>query len=167
MAQYEILIKNGTNGAEDGNPIANDKSKGKKPKAEEEKSGKISAESVAGYMAFKRVVAAPLKRAINYQISTVALRTGSMERQQRIQFVTDTAGQVASTVESGILAFAATGGNPAGALLGALIDVVGKVMTAYQKINTLNLNQRYEQISIGLQNARYGGSVGSTMQSRN
>lgn len=165
MAQYEIIIRNESGDDGGKSPIADDKSQDKKkPTAQ---SGKISAESVAGYMAFKRFVAAPVKRAINYQIGTVALRTGAVERQQRIQFFADTASQAASTVESGILAFAATGGNPAGFVAGMLVDLVGKAMTVYQKLNDLTLNRQYEQVSIGLQNARYGGSVASTMQSRN
>lgn len=128
--------------------------------------GKLSAKDVAGYIAYKHYVSPFVKQAVSYQISTVSLKTGRTEHQQRLQFAYDAGSKVVSLVENVAMGFMLSGGNPLGALAGAAVSVVQTAVQYAQAQKTIDLERSAESISIGLQNVRAGGSVASYNSSR-
>lgn len=96
----------------------------------------------------------------NYEISTISLRTGAVEYEQRVSAVYSA---VSQTVGAGaaLIAGGATGG-PAGlavVALGLAANGVRQVINILQRENTLRLNESVENVSISMQNIR-AGTVG-------
>ena len=94
---------------------------------------------------------------INYRISTIALRTGETEHQQRVQFVY---GEVSQAVSSlGAIGMGALMGGPIGAGVAALgvgVSYVMKFIGWAQNASTLRLQKNVEDISIQMQTIRAG-----------
>ena len=128
--------------------------------------GKLTRKDVAGYIAYKHYVSPFVKQAISYRISTVSLRTGRTEHQQRLQFAYDMGSKVVSLVENVAMGLLLSGGNPLGAVAGAAVSVVQTAVQYAQAKNTIDLERNYENISIGLMNIRAGGSVAAYNSSR-
>ena len=128
--------------------------------------GKLTSKDVAGYIAYKHYISPFVKQAINYQISTVSLRTGRTEHQQRLQFAYDIGSKVVSLAENVAMGLLISGGNPLGAVAGAAVSVVQTAVQYAQAQNTIDLERNAENISIGLMNVRAGGSVASYNSSR-
>ncbi len=90
---------------------------------------------------------------INYQINTVSLRTGNNEYEQRLQF-----GYSAAKKGIGMGAAALVGlatGNPM--VIGGVIAMgISKALNISQRINTLQMEENLENVSIGMANVRAG-----------
>jgi hypothetical protein len=100
---------------------------------------------------------------INYQVSTVELRTGSKDLQEKANF----ANQI---IQKGIGIFEATavgavvGGLP-GALAGLALSTAHTAINYAQRQNTLNLQESLENRSIEMMRIR-AGSLGSRSNSQ-
>ena len=107
-------------------------------------------------MSLKRV-ANYAKRAISYEISTVNLRTGENERQQRMQFTYDILGQVSGALTN--IVVGAKVGGAYGAIAAAAYTVVETSISIGQKIGRYNLQKNLENVSLGLARTRSGDSL--------
>lgn len=163
-SNYVITIKNETQGKKK-SPIAGSDSTASK-NTSNNNDGKISREQAAGFFAYKRYISPFVKQALSYGISTVSLKTGRTEYQQRLQFAYDVAGNVAGMGENIAMGFLLSGGNPVGAVAGAAISLIHTAVNYAQSANTFNLNRSLENVSIGLADLRAGGSVASYSNSR-
>lgn len=97
---------------------------------------------------------------INYRISTISLRTGATEYEERASArysaVSQAVGAGMALIAGGVTA------GPAGiavAALGIVANGIQKVVGIAQKSNTLALQESVENVSIGMQNVR-AGTVG-------
>lgn len=97
---------------------------------------------------------------ISYQISTISLRTGATEYEQRasarFSAVSQAVGAGMALIAGGVTA------GPAGvvvAALGIVANGIQKVIGIAQRENTLRLQESVENVSIGMQNVR-AGTVG-------
>lgn len=161
MPTYEIIIKNET--AEDKkSPIADSSSAPSVQNTSPGSSGTANFTSAASkaagaYFAFKKIVAPFVNQSIQHGISTISLRTGQNEQQQRIQFAYDMGKQAFSILES-VAVGAATGGV-AGAVAGAVMGIATTIYSVAQAQDTINMKGNLEDISRGLINARAGGGI--------
>ncbi len=155
---YKIVIQTqGGDSSAPKNPIAGDNNQSKQttPSIEQQR----DKSSVVGYIAYKKYVAPFVKQGIQYSISTVGLKTGNMERQQRMQSAYDIGSQVVGIGES-IAMGAMVGGLP-GAVVGAVMSTATTLIGVAQKQNTLNINQALENQQISMLNARSGAINGN------
>ena len=154
MADYEIVIKDDT--VTKKSPIA------QKTQSESvQDTGRAKAkENVAEYFAFKRIVSPFVRMGIEYGISTVSIRTGRTETQQRMQFAYSVGSKAFGIVEN--IAIGAAVGGLWGAVMSTITTVAGYAINQAK----INLSAASENISIGLINARAGGNVAATSGSR-
>lgn len=159
--EYKIVLVNKTNRSQS-SPIAETDQGGEETKDtsgkgedEKENSGIVNA-----YVFYKKNISPYVKRGIQYQIGTVALRTGNNELQARMQSAYDIANQTVGFVES-VAVGAATGGG-VGAIVAALMSIINTSITIAQKLETFNLQSNMENTSIALMNVRAGGNVATT-----
>ena len=92
-----------------------------------------------------------------YAISTVSLRSGAAEYEQRMSTVYSIGSQVVGA--AGTLVTAGAVGGPAGLAVAAMsiaANGISKLIGIAQKQNTLNLQESVENVSIGMQNVRAG-----------
>ena len=169
MADYsaEIVIKDETQ-SQESSPIANpnggsDSTKNTSPGGKTDPYAKGKA-IVKGYVAVKRIVAPFVSQAINYGISTVAIRTGQHEEQQRWQFAYDMGSKALGLAES--ITVGAMVGGLAGAIGGAVMSIATTVTGYALTQQKINLAESNENISLGFMNARAGGSIATTSGSR-
>lgn len=163
--EYTIWIKNGTKKRE--KAIAGTTGDNQKDNsAQTGENSQLNSKAVAGYIAYKHYVSPFVKQAISYRISTVSLRTGRTEHQQRLQFAYDVGSKVVGLAENVVMGLALSGGNPLGAVAGAAVSVVQTAVQYAQAQNTISLERNAENISIGLMNIRAGGSVAAFNSSR-
>ena len=158
MAQYEIIIRNET-GTEKKSPVAGDHTE----QSSEPKTTQNTSDLVKGLVAFKKITPY-VKQAIQHQISTVELRTGSAELQQQIEFGYQMASTGVSIAESVIVGFSI--GQGAGAIAGAVIGIAGELLNIAYKADTINLKREEENISLGIMDRRAGGSLATYNKSR-
>lgn len=121
---------------------------------EDNKSTKSIIKKVFGYSAIKSFVT----QGLNYNVSTVQLRTGSHEAQQRANFTYSMALQglgVVETIAGGGLV-AGTGG----AAIGLIAGIYGAQIQWLEKQNTVNMQNHLEtyQQNLAAQRATYSGS---------
>ncbi len=158
--EYRIVLVNNTS-EESSSPIAPTSSGGETPT---NTSGKMKRNSLkeqaGGYVFYKRIVAPFVRQGLQYQIGTVALRTGDHELQARLQSAYDIGSQAVGLVENIAVGFMV--GNVGGALAGALLSVAQTGVSLVQKYETFNLNKNLENTSLALMNVRAGGNVAST-----
>jgi hypothetical protein len=150
--QYTITIYDKTTGQ--GSPIAGEQNDGKDTKNDD--SAPDKGEVAFNWMSLKRV-ANYAKRAISYEISTVSLRTGENERQQRMQFAYDILGQTSSAITN--IVIGAKVGGAYGAIAAAAYTVVETSISIGQKIDRFNLQKNLENVSLGLARTRSGDSL--------
>jgi hypothetical protein len=146
---YTITIydKTGSNVS----PIAGEKKGGKETKTDSN-----SGDVALGWMVVQKV-ANYVKRAISFEISMVSLRTGEVERQQRMQFTYDILGQVSDAITN-ISVGALTGGG-VGAVVATAYTAVEASINIGQKIIRYNTQRSLENISLGLARIRSGNSL--------
>lgn len=147
--EYTITIYDKTTGQ--GSPIAGEQNGGKDTKNDD--SAPDKGEIALRWMSFKRV-ANYVKRAISYEISTVSLRTGASERQQRMQTTYDMLNRFAAPIVEG-----AVFGGFYGAVAGAAVSSIDFIVTSFQKEKTFALQRNLESISLGLARTRSGDSL--------
>lgn len=125
--------------------------------------GSTGADKIAGALA-KMVSFSALKstadQLINYRISTISLRTGATEYEERASArysaISQAVGAGMALVAGGVTA------GPAGvvvAAMGIAANAIQKVVGIAQRSNTLALEESVENVSIGMQNVR-AGTVG-------
>ena len=109
---------------------------------------------VIGYQRIKSVAT----NAIGYQVSTVQLRTGSTEAQQRASFAYSVGMQAFNIGES--IAVGAMTGGWIGAAIGAVLSVADTAMSYAYKQNTINIQKQLENTTqdITAQRATFSGS---------
>ena len=95
---------------------------------------------------------------IAHRVSTVSLRTGSTEAQQRANFIYSVASQGFNIAESIVGGFMI--GNAAGAAVGALMSISHTLLSYSLKQDTLNIQNTLErtQQNFSAQRATFSGS---------
>lgn len=158
MASYHIYVHmdelqgNGSAMADTGSASTGDTSSG------DVGAGKIAnkLKTMVSFSAIKSTA----DQLINYQISTISLRTGATEYEQR---ASATYSAISQGVGAGMALIAGgVAAGPAGvvvAALGIAANGIRKVIGIAQKQNTLRLQESVENVSIGMQNVR-AGTVG-------
>ena len=149
MATYEIIIKNETAQAE--SPIANDQNENT---SDSEKDTEKKAKKVITGAMLYRTGKALVRSQIGHEISTISLRTGQTELQQRYEFANRIAESVFDVGES--IAVGASVGKGWGAVIGAVIGIGSKLVGLVHKQDTYNLNQQLEQETLWRNNIRAG-----------
>ena len=149
MATYEIIIKNETGQAE--SPIANDQNDNT---SDSEKDTEKKAKKVITGALLYRTGKALVRSQIGHEISTISLRTGQTELQQRYEFANRIAESVFDVGES--IAIGAAVGSGWGAVIGAVIGIGSKLVGLAHKQDTYNLNQQLEQETLWRNNIRAG-----------
>lgn len=161
MATYELIIKNESaqrvaeqvGGAGGINTENENESVGGETTQNETNAGKLL-KQVFGYKAIKSVAT----QVVGHRVSTVQLRTGSHEAQQRANFSYQIGQQAFGIAES--LAVGAAVGGFAGAAVGAVMSLVHTAISWNQKADTLRLQNQLEQNTqlAAAQRATYSGS---------
>ena len=149
MATYEIIIKNETGQAE--SPIANDQNDNT---SDSEKDTEKKAKKVITGALLYRTGKALVRSQIGHEISTISLRTGQTELQQRYEFANRITESVFDVGES--IAIGASVGKGWGAVIGAVIGIGSKLVGLVHKQDTYNLNQQLEQETLWRNNIRAG-----------
>lgn len=149
MATYEIIIKNETSQAE--SPIANDQNDNT---SDSEKDTEKKAKKVITGAMLYRTGKALVRSQIGHEISTISLRTGQTELQQRYEFANRIAESVFDVGES--IAIGASVGKGWGAVIGAVIGIGSKLVGLVHKQDTYNLNTQLEQETLRRNNLRAG-----------
>lgn len=121
---------------------------------EQDKTASTLLKKVVGYGTIKSFA----NQAITHYVSTVQLRTGSNEAQQRANFTYSLAQQglgIAETIAAGAFA-----GGGIGAAIGAVMSVAHTAISWQQKQNVLDMQRNLEFTSqnYGAQRATYSGS---------
>ena len=104
-----------------------------------------------------RKVADYAKRAISYEISTVSLRTGETERQQRMQLTYDILSRVGSAATT--IAMGAKVGGVYGAAAAAAYEVINTSISVGQQVGRFQIQRDLENKSRGLARIRSGDSL--------
>ena len=161
MAEVQIIRIELPSGAEKKTPVAESSAQPDIPSSDAG-GGAVTAKDVLN--ASKKVVAfTGIKQiadsVISYQISTVELRTGATEYQQKLQFAYSEGAQALSSVATIGMGFAM--GGPVGgavAAVGVGISYVMKFIGWIQNENTIQLKGDREDISIQMAMIRAGVS---------
>lgn len=158
---YEIIIRNESSGGNK-SPIANNNDTAEQKEAKEAKAARR--EAVGNYFAFKRVVAPIVSQSIEYGISTVTMRTGRREQQQRLQFAYDVTRRVYGMGES--IAVGAAVGGLAGAVTSAILSLANSALSIAYAQKRINLAESLENNTLGMLNVRAGGAIATSSGSR-
>ena len=160
MAQYEIIIKNETDTAQS-SPIAGNTAENT---ASGEETGINIPSGVKGILAVKSIVAPFVDQVVSHEISTVSLKTGASEQQDRLSFVYSVGKQVGSAALK-IATGAVIGGLP-GALFGLAMSVAHTAISYGQKGADIQMQHDLENVGLRYLNTRAGGIVASFSGSR-
>jgi hypothetical protein len=149
------------------NPVAG--AEGKSQTGEGDTSNGVSPQnsfkrSIQKYVAVKHFVAPYVSQFAQYQIGTVSLRTGSSDRQQRLQATYNLVSQGAGLVES--VALGAMMGGGVGAIIGGLVKLSHIGISMAQQSAMYDMKKNLEDTTLSLMNFRAGGAVSSSSQSR-
>ena len=143
-------------GSDDGSPLA------KSSSSQQPAGGGNLKSAYETFSAARKVLAAVgatqiADSVINYRISTISLRTGAEEHQQRVQFVYNEASHAVGSLGT-IVGGAALGGVPGAiAAAGAVaVSYALKFLGWAQNANTLRLQKSMEDVSIQMQSIRAG-----------
>ena len=156
MAEYEIVIRNETAQESAGAPVSGEKG------AEYSVRPHIATDTGGATSEARRAVQSKpsdtkplisaktivpfITSAIDFQISTAEMRTGSTEYQQRLEFARKTAGEVISVGASIGMAFKVAGAK--GAAVMAVITGLQKVMELTQNVERIALQREIESESL-------------------
>ena len=121
-----------------------------------EQKGYMAKSAESAKSAVKQIVSygtaiAVADKLISYDISTVSLRTGATEYEQKLQFGYSMAKQTLLPAAIGL----ATGGLP-GAIIGGLFSFAMQGITWAQNSQTIQYNKQLESISLRMANTRAG-----------
>lgn len=164
---YEILIRNETaDGGKAKSPIAGNgaqaadtTAQGNKPAISE---GRIAA--AKGIYFVNGYIKPFVDKMITQKISTVALRTGAQELEDRMSFAYQVGQKAFGFVQSVIIGGLV--GNLPGAIIGGVMNLAMTAVEYSNKQERLNLERDNENISLRFMNLRAGGSVASFSGSR-
>lgn len=163
---YEIILKNET--AKKKSPIAGDDGSGQKEGGNgaiaSAGASKKTVAAAKGLAVFKTQIQPFIDNIVTHQISTVSLRTGSDELQERLSFAYSVGKQVAGVLES--VAMGAMVGQGVGAIIGAVFGIVNVGLNYAQKADTLRLQKANEDVSLQFQAIRRGGGLSTYSGSR-
>jgi hypothetical protein len=167
MARYEFIIKNETDGAGGGNsPTAPTSNGAGQSNSKNQKGygwfGNVSKEAasvIGGTVAAVGIVSSFAFQDIGHRISTVNLRTGQAELQARQEYQMKVAQKGLSILSWAVTGLAVTGGNPVGAIGGALIGMAHTAIGMQQAAEVVQIERSVENVSIELANIR-AGSLG-------
>ena len=151
---YTITLKNDTSTSKS-NPIANNEGKSDTQNAKESVS-KENIKALGTALVAYRTVKSFAVQNINYNVSTVALRTGSNEMQERANFINSMAQKGVGIIESVGIGFAT--GGAVGAIAGLLLSTAHTAVSYMQAQNTINLQQQLENQSITANYIRAGAN---------
>lgn len=153
--EYVIRIKmDGSSGKSSG-PVTDPSGSSATDEGSSEKSywakSADSAKSAAQRIVSTGTAIAVADKLISYEISSVSLRTGATEYEQKLQFGYSTFKSTALPLIMG----AVTGGLP-GAVIGGLFSLAMQGITWAQNAQTISYNKQLENISIGMASVRAG-----------
>ena len=157
MSSYEITVTLKEKKAK--NPVA-----GSDSEAENTDGGNLPKEIAKGYGVVKKFVSPFISQVITAQTSTVSLRTGAEELQERLQFSQNAIRQGFGVIES-VVVGGLLGGAP-GAIVGAAMGVAQTAMTYEFRRQELQMQKDVEDVSLRLLNIRAGGSLAAFSGSR-
>lgn len=155
MARYTITFRNET-GDTSSSPVAG----GGQAQAKQGQSGETQSskpEWVKGLVAYNQYLKPFVSQVASHEVSTVSLRTGSDELQQKVEFARDIATAGLGIVEN--IAVGAAIGNLPGALIGAFMGLATTAVGYMNRRKTIGYNQALEDISIDFMNTRAGGGI--------
>ena len=156
---YVIRIENGTSGGGD-SPIAGNTSSSsssssggnKKTYTQGQKNAQTALKALVAYDKFVKPF---VDQAIQHQVSTIELRTGSAELQQKVEFGLGIAQSVGGILQGALAGYAV--GNLPGALIGTLVSVGTTVMNYANQADKIRMQQSLENITLRGMNVRAGG----------
>ena len=119
-----------------------------------------SAKTAAQKIVSVGTAAAVADKLISYEISSVSLRTGATEYEQKLSYAYSTIKSTALPLVMG----AVTGGLP-GALIGGLFSLAMQGITWAQNAQTISYNKQLENISMGMASMRAGVTGSRTTSS--
>ncbi|MCH5165649.1 MAG: hypothetical protein J1G01_04540 [Clostridiales bacterium] len=160
MATYEIFIKNEA-ASEKSSPIAGG---GSESKSASQSSGGVNIGIAKGLVAYNHYIKPFVSQMVNHHVSTVALRTGAEEHEERLSFAVSAVQKVGGLVSS--VAMGAIIGNLPGAIIGGVLSIATTAMEYSNKQRQLDMQRTVENIGLRYMNARAGGSVASFSGSR-
>lgn len=167
---YTIVLKNETEQAN--TPIAgsNSTAQALKPQTTQTPTTGDMSSGGNGEALFKQVIAvkgilAPVvDTVVSHQVSTVTLRTGAVEQQDRLSFAYSIGKQATSITMSTALG-AATGNLP-GALIGLALGITNTALSYKNRADEIQLQNNVENVGLRLADIRAGGSVATFSGSR-
>lgn len=148
---YSIVFKNETSEPKK-NPVA-----GNATEPTEESSPSAGKSLVKGLVAFKSFVQPFVEQVATAYTSTVALRTGAEELQEKMQFAQSVISKGVGIVES--IAVGAAVGNLPGAVLGTLIGIINTGVSYAIKAQEIKWQSQVEDASLGAMLVRAGGAA--------
>ncbi len=162
MARYEFIIKNETGGGGSQNsPTAATTNSGSTQDGRHGWLGvnKNTAIGVKSALAVVGVAAPFAFQVASNRISTTTLRTGQAEYQAKQELALRGAKLGVGIVSAALTGAMVTGGNPLGAVAGALVGVAHTTINMQQAANVVQMERNVESIGIELANIR-AGSLG-------
>lgn len=162
--RYEVVIKNEARRSDGSrSPIAGSSSEQKQPSgAGQTDSAKWAAtKSVA---IAKTYITPFVKQVVSHGVSTISLRTGAEELEQRMSFTRQVGESAANAAMSGVMGFIV--GNLPGAVLGVAMSAITSAVSYGFKAREIDLERQVENVGLSFLNSRAGGSVASFSGSR-
>ena len=149
--EYHLYIHVDEKEKETESPVSNSSAEKKKDNA----ITKDAAQKVGAAVAIYKTAKGFAQQLITHQVSTIELRTGASEYQQKMQFMYNIGNSALGILES-IALGAAVGGGAPGALVGALVGIAGQAISYAQAQNVIDLNRTLESMTITQNNVRAG-----------
>lgn len=162
MADYEIVIKNETSDKKK-SPIAGDNATAKNTAANQSTTNG-AAIGIKALVSFNHFIKPFVNKVATQYISTISLRTGAQELEDKMSFALQTTQKVGGFV--GSIAVGAAVGNLPGALIGGMVSLATTALDYYNKQSKLDMDRSVENVNLRYMNMRAGGSVASFSGSR-
>lgn len=165
--RYEFVFKNETEteSKKKKNPVAGNGSEAKENGGQGEgQGGKDTKKAIAKGIVVYRTAKSFVNQVVSHNVSTVSLRTGSEELQQRLSFAYEVGQKAFGMVESVFIGAAV--GNLPGAIIGGLLSAAHTAISYAQKAETISLQRPVESVSLRNQQIRAGGSLATFSGSR-
>ena len=117
-----------------------------------------------GIVTFNSYVMPFVDQLVTQRISTISLRTGAEELQEKTSFVYSAIKTGVGLIESVLIGGLV--GNLPGAIIGGLMSISTTAISYANKAQTLNLQRRVESMSLRNMEIRAGGSLATFSGSR-